>query len=665
VAHVGTWETQIAAIWCDILKRPSVGINDNLFALGGESLMAARLLARIGELTGIDLPLECVFGEGSTVAGMARLVEAARSGTEIVAPSSAAGPIMRCDPDAPTPLSFSQERLWFLSELDPNAHIYNMQGAVRLTGLVDPSILRRVLDAVVARHEVLRASFQIIDGELRQVIASELRLELPLLDITAIAPERQHEEIRRIAREEACQRYDLARGPLIRAKLIKCAHDDYVLLLPKHHTVFDGQSGGILYREIAALYRAFSRNEPSPLPELPIQFGDYAAWQRDRLSGARLEQELSYWLEHLEGAPPLLDLPTDRPRPETPSYRGGRFWFALPIELSRAIDAFSRRLGVTPFITLLAAFELLLHRYSGQDDFVLGTLVGGRTRPELEELLGFFVNTLALRARVDGVATVADHVARVRQAAVGAYAHQDMPFDRLVEALHPDRNAFYAPVVQVLFGLMPKDSRRVELDELTFERVDIDLGTARFDLSVMIGEDHGTLEGFFEYSDDLFDRTSIERMAVHFKRLLEAMVADSEQPIGQVPLLTDAERHQLLVEWNDTAADYPKDRCIHQLFEEQAAGTPDAVAVVFEDQQLTYAELNARANQLARHLVGMGVGPEVLVGICMERSLDLIIGLLAILKAGGAYVPLDPSYPKKRLAGPAHPTGATGTAAPL
>ena len=506
-----------------------------------------------------------------------------------------------------------------------------------------------MLNTIVARHEVLRASFPIVDGELRQVIAPELELDLPVIDLTTRPQENREEAIQGIAREEGMRRYDLDRGPLIRAKLIKCADDDHVLLLSRHHLVFDGQSHGILYREIAALYGAFARNEPFPLAELPIQFGDYAAWQRDRLSGARLDAELSYWLDHLRGAPPLLDLPTDRPRPDTQSYKGGRCWFSLSNTLTEAIGKFSRQLGVTPFITLLAGFELLLHRYSGQDDFVLGTLVGGRTRPEVEELLGMFANTLPLRVRLDGIATVADHIARVRQVAVGAYAHQDMPFDRLVAALNPDRNASYAPVVQVLFGLIPKDLRHVELDDLTFERMDIDLGTARFDLNVMIGEDHGVLEGFFEYSDDLFDRATIERMIAHFENLLGSMVASAAKSLGDVDLLPEAERRRMLVEWNDTAAEFPRNRCIQQIFEEQVARTPEAVALLFENHSLTYAELNARANQLAHHLIALGVGPEVLVGLCLERSLELVIGLIAILKAGGAYVPLDPTYPKERL----------------
>jgi amino acid adenylation domain-containing protein len=648
-AFEGKWEAEIAAIWRDILKLSTVGYRENFFVLGGESLMAARLLARIGEMTGVDLPVECIFGDGGTVAGLAQLVRDAENGVEIAAPSSVAGPIIRRDRTAATPLSFSQERLRFLSELDPNDHIYNMQGAVRLTGSLEPNVLRRVLNAIVARHEILRASFPIIDGELRQVIAPELELDMPVIDLTATIPECREDVIQRIAREEARRRYDLARGPLIGAKLIKCEDDDHVLLLPKHHLVFDGQSSGILYREIAALYGAFARNEPSPLAELPIQFGDYAAWQRDRLSGPRLDAELAYWLDHLQGAPPLLDLPTDRPRPETQSYQGGRCWFSLSNALTEEIGSFSRRLGVTPFITLLAGFELLLHRYSGQDDFVLGTAVGGRTRPEVEELLGLFVNTLPLHARFDGVATVAEHVARVRQAAIGAYAHQDMPFDRLVSALNPDRNASYAPVVQVLFGLMPKDLRRVELDDLTFERMNIDLGTARFDLSVMIGEDHGALEGFFEYSDDLFDRATIERMIGHFEILLGRMIRDSETSLNDVDLLSAPERRRLLVEWNDTVADFPRDRSIQQIFEEQVARAPEAVALLFENHSLTYAELNTRANQLAHHLIALGVGPGVLVGLCLERSFELVIGLIAILKAGGAYVPLDPAYPKERL----------------
>lgn len=646
----GKGEAEIAAIWREILKLSTVGYGENFFVLGGESLMAARLMARIGKLTGVELPLECIFGDGGTVAGLAQLVRAAENGVGIAASCSAEGPIVRRDRTVATPLSFSQERLRFLSELDPNDHLYNTNGAVRLAGSLKPDVLRRVLNTIVARHEVLRASFPIVDGELRQVIAPELELDLPVIDLTTRPQKNREEAIQGIAREEGRRRYDLDRGPLIRAKLIKCADDDHVLLLSRHHLVFDGQSHGILYREIAALYGAFARNEPFPLAEMPIQFGDYAAWQRDRLSGARLDAELAYWLDHLRGAPPLLDLPTDRPRPDTQSYKGGRCWFSLSNTLTEAIGKFSRQLGVTPFITLLAGFELLLHRYSGQDDFVLGTLVGGRTRPEVEELLGMFANTLPLRVRLDGIATVADHIARVRQVAVGAYAHQDMPFDRLVAALNPDRNASYAPVVQVLFGLIPKDLRHVELDDLSFERMDIDLGTARFDLNVMIGEDHGVLEGFFEYSDDLFDRATIERMIAHFETLLSRMIASPGTSLAEIDLLPEAERRRLFVEWNDTAAEFPRDRCIHRIFEEQAARTPEAVAVRFDNHSLTYSELNGRANQLAHHLIALGVGPEVRVGLFLERSVELVVALIAILKAGGAYVPLDPTYPAARLA---------------
>lgn len=645
----GTWEAEIAAIWRDVLKRDGVGIGENFFTLGGESLMAARMLARIGEATGIDLPLECVFGDGGTVAGLARLVRAAESGGAPVAASSAVGPIARRGASAATPLTFSQERLRFLSELDPNDHIYNTQGAVRLTGRLDPRILRRVLNAIVARHEILRASFPIVDGALRQVIAPALTLEMPVVDLAEVAPDRREDAVQRIAREEGHRRYDLARGPLIRAKLIRCAADDHVLLLPKHHMVFDGQSGGILYREIAALYGAFARGEPSPLAELPIQFGDYAAWQRERLAGPRLDKELAYWLDQLDGAPPLLDLPTDRPRPDTQSYRGGRCWFSLSSALTGAIESFSRRLGVTPFITLLAGFELLLHRYSGQDDFVLGTVVGGRNRPEVEDLLGLFVNTLALRARFDGVATIAEHVARVRQAAVGAYAHQDMPFDRLVEALNPDRSAAYAPVVQVLFGLMPKDLRRVELGDLTFERMNIDLGTARFDLSVMIGEDHGAMEGFFEYSDDLFDRATIERMIGHFETLLGRMVAREAASLADIDLLSDAERALILGDWSGAPTGPANATPIHRAFEAWAARTPDAIAVEAGRQSVSYAALDRWASAVARRIADAGAMPGDIVAISAERRPELIAGMIGILKAGCAYLPVDLTLPHARL----------------
>ena len=647
-SSAGQWEAEISTIWCDVLDRQTVGRTDSFFELGGESLMAARVLARVGQITGVDLPIECVFGDGSTVAGMSRLVELVQNG-ESIGSASASGPITPRDAGAPIPLSFSQERLRFLSELDPNDHIYNMQGAVRLTGSLNPSILRRALNTIVMRHEVLRSRYPIIDGVIQPVIESDLTLNMPMIDLTDMAPDYREDEVQRIARSDARQRYDLSKGPLIRAKLIKCAEDDHVLLMPKHHMIFDGQSGGILYREIAALYGAFSREEPSPLDDLPIQFGDYAAWQRDRLSGARLKEELSYWLDHLDKAPPLLDLPTDRPRPAEQSYKGGRCWFSLPKDLAVSINDFSRQLGVTPFITLLAGFELLLHRYSGQDDFVLGTAVGGRTRPETDDLLGLFVNTLALRAGFDGVTTVADHIARVRQVAIGAYAHQEMPFDRLVEALHPDRSAPYSPVVQVMFGLMPKDLRRVELDDLTFERMNIDLGTARFDLSVMMGEDHGALEGFFEYSADLFDPTTIERMIGHFEALLNSMVADADKRLGDVDMVPAQERLQILGEWSGASVGNQTPVSIHQAFEEWARKTPDAVALTTQRQSFSYAVLNSWADGIAQRLRADGATAGQIIGISSERCPGLIAGILGILKAGCAYMPIDLTLPRARF----------------
>lgn len=644
----GKWAAEITDIWLDVLKRETVGANDNFFQLGGESLMAARVLARIGTVTGVNLPLECIFGEGATIAGLAALIEAARNG-ETIGSASASGPITRREPGSITPLSFSQERLRFLSELDPNDHIYNMQGAVRLTGSLKPDVLRRVLNEIVARHEILRTRYPIIDGTIRQVVEPHMTLDMPVIDLTDTALAHREDEVQRIAREDARQRYDLSRGPLIRAKLIKCADDDHVLLLPKHHMIFDGQSGGILYRELATLYGAFCRDEASPLGDLPIQFGDYAAWQRDRLSGPRLKEELSYWLEHLDDAPPLLDLPTDRPRPETQSYTGGRCWFSLSADLTGAIDAVSRQLGVTPFITLLAGFELLLYRYSGQDDFVLGTAVGGRTRPETDDLLGLFVNTLALRAGFDGIATVAEHIARVRQVAIGAYAHQEMPFDRLVEALHPDRSAPYAPVVQVLFGLMPKDLRRVELDDLTFERMNIDLGTARFDLSVMIGEDHGTLEGFFEYSADLFDQATVERMIGHFEVLLGSMISDTGALIGDVNMVPREERLQILGDWSGAAVGTQPTQSIHQSFEDWASKTPDATAITTQRQSFSYAAVNSWADSIAAQLRANGATAGQIIGISAERCPGLIAGLLGILKAGCAYMPIDLTLPRARF----------------
>lgn len=638
-------EAEIAAIFASVLKVETVGRDDNFFGLGGDSLMAARLAAEIGDVTGAELPAECVFGEGGSVAGLAALVEAALAGE--IPPRPAAGPIARRRADAPTPLSFSQERLRFLSEVDPNAQVYNTQGAIRLTGPLKIHTLRRALNELVARHESLRSSYPIENGDLRQEIAPTLTLDLPVSDLSGLAPDAREAEVMRLAKEEALRPYDLSRGPLLRARLLRCGPEDHALLLPRHHLISDGQSAGVLYREIAALYTALETGAPHPPPP-PIQYGDYAAWQRARLSGDGLEQSLAYWLDHLEGAPPLLDLPTDRPRPKTQSYRGGRIWFSCPASLAEKIGAFARREGVTPFIAMLAAFQVLMHRYSGQEDFVIGTVVGGRIRPETQNLIGLFVNTLALRARVGGDDPVGALVARVRAAVAGAYAHQEMPFDRLVQELKPDRSASHPPVAQVLFGLMPADLKRVETETLTFERMNVDLGSARFDLSVMIGEDHGALDGFLEYSADLFDRETIEDMARQFETLLESLAeAEADAPVTGLRLMTAAEEADLLTRCIGPETPLPSGR-IPELFAAQARAAPDADAIRWRGGRMSYGELHARALDVAGTLTALGAAPNDLIAVDAARRPETIAALLGVMFAGCAYLPLGAGAPPLR-----------------
>ncbi|MDZ4343688.1 MAG: amino acid adenylation domain-containing protein [Candidatus Binatia bacterium] len=452
-----------------------------------------------------------------------------------------------------------------------------------------------------------------------------------------------------MVREEARRPFDLSRGPLVRATVIRLGEDDHVLVLTMHHIVSDGWSMGVLYRELSVLYQAFSNSQPSPLPDLPIQYGDYAVWQREWLMGEELERQISYWKKQLEGVSPL-QLPTDRPRPPVQTHRGAWQSLILPKELTEQLKSLSRKEGVTLYMTLLAAFQSLLNRYTGQTDIVVGTPIAGRTRLEVEKLIGFFVNTLVLRADCSNDPTFRELLDRVKQKAVDAYAHQEVPFEKLVEELQPERNIGGSPLFQVTFQLQNTPRSSIDLPGLTLSPVEAASGTAKFDLSLSMREEPDGLKATLEYNTDLFDDATITRMLGHLQVLLEGIAADPDQRISEVLLLTEAEKHQLLVEWNDTETDYPKDKCIHQLFETQVEKTPDAIALVFEDQQLTYRDLNNRANQLAHYLQKQGVGPEVLVGICVERSLEMIVGLLGILKSGGAYVPLDPAYPQERLA---------------
>ncbi len=555
------------------------------------------------------------------------------------------------------PLSFAQQRLWFLDQLEPGSALYNVPGAYCLNGPLDFKSLEQSLNEIVRRHEVLRTTFRSVDGSPLQVASSESPLLLPVVDLSDRAESERQDEARRIAADESRRPFDLEQGPLMRVLLLRLDPEKHVLLLTMHHIVCDGWSMGILFRELSALYNAFRRGNLVPFTDLPIQYADYAVWQREWLQGPRLETQLSYWRNQLKNLS-TLQLPTDRPRPRVQSYRGARRSMKISKELAAAIKTKSSREGVTLFMILLAAFQALLYRYTGQDDVVVGSPIAGRNRIDIEPLIGFFVNTLVFRSDFSRNPTFQELLGLVREIALDAYAHQDVPFEKLVEELQPDRNLGQSPLFQVAFQLQNTQKTPLRFDGLTVSRLQLNGKTVKFDLSLTVQENSQGLAASLGYNTDLFDAGTIDRILRHFHILLEGMVANPERRISDLPLLMKSERHQLLVEWNDTRIDYPKETCIHELFEEQVKRTPNATAVVFtsterwrgEDQQLTYRELNQRANQLAHYLRKLGVGPEVLVGIYVERSLEMMVGLLGILKAGGAYVPLDPEYPPERLA---------------
>ncbi|MGC2062824.1 MAG: condensation domain-containing protein, partial [Thermodesulfovibrionales bacterium] len=548
----------------------------------------------------------------------------------------------------PCVLSFSQQRLWFLDQLDPGSPAYNIPLAIRLSGHLNVGALQQSLGEILSRHEVLRTTFVTENDQPLQRIALATGFNLPEADLSAVPEGQREAKAKQLASEEASRPFDLVTGPLLRAALLRLNPEDHILLLTIHHIVSDGWSMGILYRELSVLYEAFLKGNPSPLSDLPIQYADFAVWQREWLQGKKLEEQLTFWKEQLRDIT-TLKLPIDHPRPSVQTFQGTTHTVEFPQDLTETLQVLSRAEGVTLFMTLLTAFQSLLHRYTGQDDIVVGTPIANRNRAEIEGLIGFFVNTLVMRTDTSGNPAFRELLKRVRKSTLDAFANQDLPFEKLIKELHPERDLSRNPLFQVMFALQNTPVSTLELSYLTASRIWVEDTRTRFDLEVHLRETEEGLSGIFVCNTDLFDRATIERMAGHYQMMLEGIAANPDQRLSELPLLTEAERHQLLVEWNNTATDYPGDKCIHELFEEQVEKTPDAIAVVFEDQQLTYRELNSRANQLANYLEKRGVEPEVLVGICVERSLEMLIGLLGILKAGGAYVPLDPSYPKERL----------------
>ncbi|MDL5368171.1 amino acid adenylation domain-containing protein [Xanthomonas sp. NCPPB 2654] len=563
-------------------------------------------------------------------------------------------PIRIVDRNESLPLSWAQQRLWFLDQFDHAAGAaYHIPMAIRLTGALDRTALQASLDRIVARHEGLRTTFVNVEGEPRQVIAAaDGGFSLIDHDLRHLQDAAQAAAIAEFGVAEANAPFDLASGPLIRGRLLRLAEHEYVLLLTQHHIVSDGWSTGVLVKEVSALYAAFSQGQADPLPPLPIQYADYAAWQRQWLQGDVLKQQIDYWREHLGGAPALLELPTDRPRPAVQSYRGDRVPVRLSRELSGALRALSQRHGVTVFMTLLAGWSALLARLSGQDDVMVGTPIANRQRAEVEPLIGFFVNTLALRVDLSADPSVAALLAQVKATMLGAYEHQDLPFEQVVEALQPERSLGYSPIFQVMLSLnnTPAGDGLSRLPGLTLSGIDMERQTAQFELSLSLNDTADGLAGSIGYATDLYERSTVQRMLGHWTRVLEAMIADDSLAVSRLPLLSEQEREQLLITFNATRRDYPHQRTVHALFEAQAAQRPQAIAIAFEGQRIDYGDLNRRANRVAHRLIALGIGPDDCVAICTERNATMIVGMLGILKAGAAYVPLDPAYPADRRA---------------
>lgn len=552
----------------------------------------------------------------------------------------------------PAPLSYNQQGLWVLNQIMPGTSLYHTPVAVRLTGVLDVTALRNALNFIVARHESLRTTFNTIDGAPAQEVAREIVIELPLIDLST-EPERVREAAaRRILERETRRPFDLSEGPLIRSLLVRVNEQEHILLVTMHHIVTDGWSVGIFQRELSCLYKAFTAAEPVALPDLPIQYPDYSSWQRRWFAGQLYESQLSYWKKQFETLPSVLELPTDHQRPNVQAsraFRSSRHTVVLSKQITADLKVLSQKQGATLFMTLLTAYEILCFRYTGEEDIVVGTPIAGRQMPETENLIGLFINTLPMRTNLGGHPSFLEALGRVKATALGAYAHQDFPFERLVKEIQPERTLAHNPLFQVMFVLQNEESHPLQLPGLSTEHFRVDHSMANFDLTLDIVERDGQLVCMFEANADLFEPDTIERLTGHFQTLLAGIVENPGQGISALPLLSDVERQQLLLEWNHTKTDYPSHKCIHELFEQQVRETPDTVALICDDRQVAYRELNEQANQLAHYLRKRGVGPDTRVGVCVERSTDMIVVLLGILKAGGAYVPLDPDYPRTRL----------------
>nr|WP_283809171.1 non-ribosomal peptide synthetase [Tumebacillus amylolyticus] len=632
-------EELVAGIFAQVLGFEKVGVHDHFFEQGGHSLLATQVISRIRDAFRLEFQLHDLF-EASTVSSLAQRIENAR---QLERPYEVP-PIVSLDRGAEVPLSFAQQRLWFLEQFWPGLPSYNIPVALHLHGALDVVRLEQSLRMILSRHEALRTTFVDVEGQPVQVIRESVNLPFSVYDLTNLPEQERMEQVMQLVKAEAGHVFNLTQDVLFRAQVVQLGQFEHVLIVNMHHIVSDGWSMGVFASELADLYAGESG---SPLPELPIQYADFSQWQRQWLQGEVLEAQLTYWKQQLTGPLPVLQLPTDRPRPALPGFQGAVHKFVLSKRLTEDLKALSQREGVTLFMTLLAAFQTLLHRYSGQTDIVVGSPIANRNRQEIEGLIGFFVNTLVLRTDLSEEPAFQEVMKRVRQVALDAYANQDVPFEKLVEEVQPERDLSHSPLFQVMFQLVPP--AEFVLSGLSVEALEVHNGTSKFDLYLPLSEEGGRLVGRLEYNTELFEPATISRLVRHFQVLLEGIIAQPDVPISQLPLVSEGEEHHLLMDLNRTETEYPKHLTISELFEAQVEETPDSIAIVGDDHQLSYRELNARSNRLAHHLRSRGVGADVLVGLCMERSVEMITAMLGILKAGGAYMPFEPTYPEERL----------------
>jgi amino acid adenylation domain-containing protein/thioester reductase-like protein len=635
-------ERRLVAVWSEALGFERVGIHDNFFDLGGHSLLATQLLSQIRETVGAKLSVRDLF-ENQTIDKLAKLIMSSNG------ESDEQRSIVRVSRDGEIPLSFAQQRLWFLDQLEPGSFAYNIPAAVRLEGRLDLDVLERTLNEIIQRHEALRTTFSTGDGSPVQVIAPTFIMKLSVIDLRGIDAQKREAEAVRLATSEGSRAFDLTGGPLLRASFVQMGEDDYVLLINMHHIISDGWSIGIFVREVVAIYEAFAQGKPLALPELPIQYADFAVWQQSWLTGDVLKEQLNYWKGQLKNLP-TLELITDRPRPPIQTYSGSKYNFTLSMELTRSLNSICHESEATLFMTLLAAFQILLCRYSDQEDIAVGSPIANRNRAELEHLMGCFVNTLVLRVSLSDNPSFRSFLRRVRDVALESYAHQDLPFEYLVDALQPRRDMSHSPLFQVMFILQNTPKATLQMPGLKLSFVEFGISAAKFDLTLAMEERADGIAGTLEYKTALFNRDTIRSMVDRFERLLTSIASDQDAPVMSLDLLTEIERRKILIEWNETRKEYGRDQCTHHLIESQARQTPEGIALTFGDEQATYGEINSRANQLAHFLTRMGAGPDALVGICMERSLEMIVALLGIHKAGCGYLPVDPDYPQDRIA---------------